>query len=82
MAIENSEGFHQLIPLYNYVKRLEKRLLAGTEHNRSCRIVYDDSDGLEATEVVTLHEIEWKRCSKWARKFVSLDGKPVFSYQS
>ena len=47
--------------------------------DRSCRIVYDDSEGLEVSEVVTLHEVEWKPCSKRARKFVPLDGKPVFT---
>ena len=28
---------------------------------------------------MALHEMEWKPCSKRARKFVSLDGKPAFT---
>ena len=31
------------------------------------------------SEVVALDEIEWKPCSKRARQFVSLDGKPAFT---
>ena len=51
--------------------------------DKSCKIVYDDSDSYEVSEVVApsvaLHEIEWKPCSKRARKFVPLDGKPIFT---
>ena len=31
------------------------------------------------SEVVALDEIEWQPCSKRARQFVSLDGKPAFT---
>ena len=47
--------------------------------DRSCKIIYDDSDDCVVSEVVALHEVEWKPCSKRARNFVSLDGKPVFT---
>ena len=42
-------------------------------------IIYDDSSSYEVSEVVDLNKVEWKPCSKRARKFVPLDGKPVFS---
>ena len=47
--------------------------------DRSCKIVYDDSDDQVVSEVVALHTIEWKPCAKRARNFVSLDGKPAFT---
>jgi len=47
--------------------------------DKSGRIVYDDSSSYEVSEVVDLHKVEWKPCSKRARKFVPLDGKPVFT---
>jgi len=42
-------------------------------------IIYDDSDEVVVSEVVALDEIVWKPCSKRARQFVLLDGKPTFT---
>ena len=43
------------------------------------KIVYDDCDDHVVSEVIDLHTVEWKPCSKRARKFVSFDGKPAFT---
>ena len=48
----------------------------------SCKIIYDDSDDCVAFEVVALLAIEWKPWSKRARKFVPLDGRPVFTKET
>ena len=47
---------------------------------KSCKIVYDDQlqDKFLISVVVSLCEIEWKPCSKRARKFVPID-RDLFS---
>ena len=47
--------------------------------DKSCKVVYDDRDGILVSEIVSLHQIEWKLCSKRAQKFVPFDGHPVFT---
>ena len=46
--------------------------------DKSCKIIYDEKDQLVISETVFLHEVEWKPCSKRAKKVVPLDGHPVF----
>ena len=66
IPIENSEDFPP-INSFVYVKWLEtgdvalgwyRARIDRYFQDRSCRIVYDDSEGLEVSEVVTLHEVE------------------------
>ena len=45
--------------------------------DESCKIVYCNDDDCEVSEVVNLTTIEWKPCSKRARKFVPLHGNPA-----
>jgi len=45
----------------------------------SCKIVYCNDDDCEVSEVVNLTTIEWKPCSKRARKFVPLHGNLVIA---
>ena len=45
--------------------------------DKSCKIVYDSQDKFLISEVVSLHEVEWKPCSKRAKKFVPIDRDPV-----
>ena len=40
----------------------------------SCKIIYDDSDDCVVSEVVALHAIEWKPCSKRAGSLSPLMG--------
>ena len=70
-------------------QRLEKSLLVGTGYVLTsifkisfaglCMMTVIVMKFLKS--VVALHDIEWIPCSKCARKFVPLDGKPVFTSQ-
>ena len=43
----------------------------------SCKIVYCDNNDCEVSEIVNLNTVEWKPCSKRARKFVPLHSNPA-----
>jgi len=45
--------------------------------NGRCKVVYDDDSDTVTFEEVDLHQLEWKPCSKRARKFVPFSSKPA-----
>ena len=55
-----------------YKAQIDQYYLDGT-----CKIIYDDKDDHVVYEIVELKKVEWKPCSKRARKFVPLHGNPV-----
>ena len=42
----------------------------------TCKIIYDDNDKDVVYEVIDLREVDWKPCSRRAKKFVSLQNNP------
>jgi len=54
-----------------YRARIDQYFLEG-----NCKIIYDDNDDV-VFEIVDLREVDWKPCSKKAKKFVSLCDNPI-----
>ena len=54
-----------------YKAQVEQYYLDG-----SCKIVYCNDNDCEVSEVVNFNSVDWKPCSKRARKFVPLSGNP------
>ena len=42
----------------------------------TCKIIYDDNYKDVVYEVIDLREVDWKPCSRRAKKFVSLQNNP------
>ena len=55
-----------------YRARIDQYFLEET-----CKIIYDDRDENIVYEVVDLRKVEWKPCSKRARKYVSFQDTPA-----
>ena len=58
--------------------------LDGIEHkltkyflNGCFKVIYDDDSDSVVFEEIDLHKVEWKPCSRRARKFVPLSSKPA-----
>ena len=60
-----------------YKAQIDQYFLDGT-----CKITYDDKDDHVVYEIVDLKKVEWKSCSKKARKFVSLHDSPAIGKSS
>ena len=57
-----------------YKVQIDQYFLEGT-----CKIIYDDKDDHVIYEIVDLKKVEWRPCSKRAKKFVSLQDRPAIN---
>ena len=55
-----------------YRARIDKYLFNG-----SCKLIYNEDSVTEIFEEVDLNQVDWKPCSRRAKKFVPLAGKPA-----